>query len=120
MAVTVEVETFVTYTLGIIVFLVGMQINRMIPILRSFNIPEPVTGGLIASLLTLLVYESLDLEIVFNMASRDLLLVYFFTCIGLNARITDLIRGGRPLLILLLLTIGYLLLQIYLKTAGNS
>jgi ESS family glutamate:Na+ symporter len=39
------------------------------------------------------------------------LLVYFFITIGINARISDLIAGGRPLLILLLSVSVFLLLQ---------
>ena len=31
---------------GIIVFLVGWRLNRHIPVLREFSIPEPVSGGL--------------------------------------------------------------------------
>jgi glutamate:Na+ symporter, ESS family len=40
-----------------------------------------------------------------------MLLLYFFTGIGLNARLNDLISGGRPLLILLALTLVYLVIQ---------
>ena len=37
-----------------------------------------------------------------------MLLLYFFTGIGLNAKLDDLISGGRPFLILLALTLVYL------------
>ncbi len=40
-----------------------------------------------------------------------MLLLYFFTGIGLNARLGDLISGGRPLLVLLALTLVYLVIQ---------
>lgn len=36
--------------------------------------------------------------------TRDVLLVYFFTTIGINARFSDLLSGGRRLLLLLGLT----------------
>jgi Na+/glutamate symporter len=36
------------------------------------------------------------LEITFDLDARDTLLLYFFTGIGLNARLSDLFRGGRP------------------------
>jgi ESS family glutamate:Na+ symporter len=57
-------------------------------------------------------------EVIFELEMRDRLLVYFFTCIGLNARFTDLIRGGRPLLILLGLTLGFILVQNAVGIAG--
>jgi len=42
------VDGFLTYTIGILVLLVGAKLNARIGFLRNFNIPEPVTGGLIA------------------------------------------------------------------------
>jgi ESS family glutamate:Na+ symporter len=42
---------------------------------------------------------------------RDVLLVYFFTTIGLNARVTDLKAGGRPFIILSILVTIFLVLQ---------
>jgi len=43
-------------TLGIIVLFLGKRINNSVGILRELSIPEPVTGGLAASLLIGLVY----------------------------------------------------------------
>lgn len=40
-----------------------------------------------------------------------MLLLYFFTGIGLNARLADLKAGGRPLVVLLILTLCYLVIQ---------
>ena len=42
----------------------------------------------------------------------------FFTAIGLNARIGDLVRGGRLLALLLLLTVALLVLQNVVGTLG--
>jgi ESS family glutamate:Na+ symporter len=41
------------------------------------------------------------LEITFDLDVRDMLLLYFFTGIGLNVRLSHLFRGGRPFFILL-------------------
>ncbi len=107
----VEVSTFLAYTVGIVVFFVGRHVNKRVAVLNFFNIPEPVTGGILAALAVLLLYLLFGLQLQFDMATRDLLLVYFFTCIGINARIADLISGGRPLLIFLALTLGYIVFQ---------
>ena len=105
------VPSFLAYTIGIIVFLIGMRMNQRIAFLRAFNIPEPVTGGLLASLIVLACYLTTGMAISFEMDTRDRLLIYFFTAIGINARISDLIAGGRPLLILLGLTLGFIVVQ---------
>ena len=59
-------------------------------------------------------------EIDFDLEPRDVLLVIFFTTIGLNARFSDLLRGGSALVILLCLTIGFMVLQNVVALAGVS
>lgn len=105
------VESFLAYTIGILVFFVGMRLNKRIEFLRSYNIPEPVTGGIIAALIGLMIYLTTGLELAYELETRDRLLVYFFTAIGINARVSDLFSGGRPLLILLGLTLFYIVFQ---------
>ena len=107
----IHVPGLLTFTIAILVFFAGAGLNRLIGPLRRWNIPEPVTGGLLAAAATLLAYVVLGVEISFTLDARDMLLLYFFTGIGLNARLDDLISGGRPLLILLALTLVYLVLQ---------
>jgi ESS family glutamate:Na+ symporter len=102
---------FFAVTLGIIVLFVGKRLNDAIGVLREFSIPEPVTGGLLFSVLIALVYLVSDIEIEFDLAARDVLLVYFFTTIGINASLRDLLNGGKPLVILLAITIAYMFLQ---------
>ena len=51
--VAVVVPSFVATTLGFLVFLTGAAATRKVRILRDFNIPEPVSGGLIAAAITL-------------------------------------------------------------------
>ena len=108
---TLHVESFLTVTLGIIVLFVGKRLNQAISFLREFSIPEPVSGGLLFSLLFTLVYYALGIAVEFDLQARDFLLVYFFTTIGINARLQDLVAGGKPLLILLAITLVYMFLQ---------
>src|ERR1700685_3012000 len=107
----IHVPGLLTFTIAILVFFAGAGLNRLIGPLRRWNIPEPVTGGLMAAVATLLAYVVLGVEISFTVDARDLLLLYFFTGIGLNARLDDLASGGRPLLLLLVLTLVYLVIQ---------
>ncbi|PVB63020.1 sodium/glutamate symporter [Labrenzia sp. 011] len=102
---------FVSFNLAILVYFLGVRLNRQIPLLRHYNIPEPVSGGLLVAVGAFVVFLALDTEVSFSLQSRDYLLYCFFTAIGLNARFGDLVRGGKPLLILLCLTVGYMLVQ---------
>jgi ESS family glutamate:Na+ symporter len=106
-----QFSAFFSVTLGIVVLFVGKRVNDAIGFLREFSIPEPVTGGLLATLLVAVLYFSSGVEISFDLAARDVLLVYFFTTIGINASLKDLLSGGKPLVILLAITIAYMFLQ---------
>lgn len=107
----VVVPGFVTVTIAIVVFFVGAGLNGRVAVLTRFNIPDAVTGGILAALVTLALHEVFAVEISFTLAARDLLLLYFFAGIGLNARLADLAAGGRPFLVLLALTLVFLVVQ---------
>ena len=102
---------FFSVTLGIIVLFAGKRLNEAIGFLRNFSIPEPVTGGLLFTILFALVYVTTEVEVEFDLQARDILLVYFFTTIGINASVKDLLNGGKPLVILLSITIAYMVVQ---------
>ncbi|MGA7982893.1 MAG: sodium/glutamate symporter [Chromatiaceae bacterium] len=106
-----HIGAFLAVTLGIIVLFVGKRLNDAFGFLRELSIPEPVTGGLLFSVLFGLLYWATGAAVEFDLGARDVLLVYFFTTIGINASLADLRAGGRPLLILLAITIAYMFLQ---------
>ena len=106
-----ELEPRTTLIFAILALFLGRFLNDKIRFFRDYNIPEPVTGGLLASLLVGLLYWLADVEINFHMENRDMLLVVFFTTIGLSSRLDVLKKGGRSLFILLILAVGYLFVQ---------
>ena len=108
---SVQIPGLFSFTIAIVVFFVGAAVNRLITPLDRWNIPQAVTGGLIAAIVTLVAYKVFRMEISFMLEARDMLLLYFFTSIGLNAKFADLVKGGRPLVILLGLTVAMLILQ---------
>jgi ESS family glutamate:Na+ symporter len=108
---TLAVGPYFAVTLGIIVLFLGRRLNLAFAFLRNFSIPEAVSGGLVMSVLLALVYVLTDVAVAFNLGARDLLLVYFFTTIGINARLSELLLGGKPLVILLAVTVGFLFAQ---------
>jgi ESS family glutamate:Na+ symporter len=107
----IQVPGLLTFTIAIVVFFTGAGLNRVIEPLHRWNIPEAVTGGLVAAIATLLAYKVLGIEVSFSLDARDLLLLYFFTGIGVNAKLEDLVSGGRPFVLLLALTLVYLVIQ---------
>ena len=109
---------FLALTIGIVVFFVGVLITQRVSFLRTYNIPEPVTGGFVAALVFWAVYEVFGLEIGFELSTRDRLLVIFFATVGVNARLADLAAGGRVLAMLCLITVVFVFLQDGVGTIG--
>jgi len=103
-----HVRPFLSVTVGIVVLFVGKALNERVAILREYNIPEPVTGGLLFSIAFGLGYLASGVKLDFELTARDILLVYFFTVIGINAQVGDLARGGKPLAVLLAVTVAFM------------
>jgi len=106
-----EIPVRDTLILAILVLFLGKYLTRKIKLLAKYNIPEPVSGGVIASLFFSLLHVAHGLEINFDLSMRDDLLVIFFTTIGLSAKLSELIKGGRLLATLLVLATGFLIIQ---------
>ena len=114
----IEITAFAALTLGIVVYFVGAHLTRRFKILAAYSIPEPVSGGLAAATLALVIVLVTGREIEYDLAARDVLLVYFFTTVGLNARIDDLVKGGPLLAVMLALTITFMLVQAMIGVIG--
>jgi glutamate:Na+ symporter, ESS family len=103
-----HVRPFLSVTVGIIVLFVGKVLNQRLAALREYSIPEPVTGGLLFSAAFGAVYVLSGVKVDFELTARDILLVYFFTVIGINAHVSDLVRGGKLLAALLAVTVAFM------------
>ncbi|MFY0601630.1 MAG: sodium/glutamate symporter [Cyclobacteriaceae bacterium] len=100
-----------TIVIACLVLFLGKYLNKKIGFLRSYNIPEPVTGGLLFSIFFGFIYYFTGLKASFALDLRDALLVIFFTTIGLSSRLNVLLKGGKSLVMLLILAVGYLFMQ---------
>lgn len=107
----IQFPAFTTVTIGILALFLGKFLNSRIRALREFTIPEPVSGGLLIALLITFLHVLTGLEISFGLRARDVLLVYFFTTVGINASFHDLRRGGRSLLVLVLISAAVMVAQ---------
>ena len=105
------VEPGYVLTLSIIVLFVGMFINSKIKFLSEFFIPPSVTGGLLCSIIVAFIYEFTNVEISFDLEIRDILLLVFFSTIGLSAKFKALAAGGKALLTLTVVAFVFLMIQ---------
>jgi len=100
-----------TLIAAILVLFLGKYLTRKVSFLRDYNIPQPVTGGVLASLVVGAIFYLFETTISFDLDMRDILLITFFTTIGLSSRVSTLVKGGRKLLILVGIAVVYLLVQ---------
>lgn len=100
-----------TVIVAILVLYAGKYLTARVPFLRDYNIPDAVSGGIVASVFFGLCYFIGNFQIEFTLGIRDNLLLIFFTTIGLSSKLKTLLRGGKPLLVLLILAIAYIVLQ---------
>ncbi len=96
---------------AVAVWFVGTFINNRVPLLKRYSIPVAVTGGVLFSIIVTVIRSAFDLTISLDLELRDLLLLTFFTTIGLSARFRVLLDGGKALIILLIAASTLLFLQ---------
>jgi ESS family glutamate:Na+ symporter len=99
----IKFEAWQTIMIAILVLFLGQAVNRRIRFLSRFNIPEPVCSGMVVALVIAVYFLSTGKTISFDLFYRDILLVVFFTCVGLSSSFAELKQGGKPFFILLLL-----------------
>ncbi len=97
--------------LSILVLYLGFYLNRKIRFLRDYYIPPAVTGGLICSAVVAIIRSIGGLEITFDLQIRDVLLLVFFSTIGLSAKLRTLLVGGKALAILVVIAAVLLVIQ---------
>lgn len=107
----IEVAGLDILILAILVVFVGAFINRTFSFLKRNSIPDAVTGGILVSVLVTLISGHYEVKFEFDMRLRDLLLLVFFSTIGLSAKFRALLEGGRALAVLLVIAVFFLFLQ---------
>ena len=94
-----------------LVLWVGSLITGKVHFLTRYSIPIAVTGGLLCSVLVLIIDQFGGPKVTFEMEIRDVLLLAFFSTIGLSAKFSRLKAGGKALGILVICAAVFLIVQ---------
>ena len=108
---TIELDMIQTAAIGALALIVGMVLTRKVDFLQRFCVPSPVSGGIIFSLLTLVLYGRFDVEVSFDGTLKDVFMLAFFTSVGFQSDLKVLKQGGRLLMIMLVLLAVMITLQ---------
>lgn len=107
----VQLDMLQTAGIGALALMVGMVLTREVKLLQKLCVPSPVSGGILFSLLTLALYGWFDIEVSFDNTLMNVFMVAFFTCVGFQSDLKVLKKGGKPLVILLVLLVLIITLQ---------
>ncbi|RJX70135.1 sodium/glutamate symporter [Vibrio sinensis] len=99
-----------SFLVAISVLFLGHFINAKLPILKKFNIPEPIVGGLIiAFIITGLHLNGIELQ--FDLPLQNTFMLMFFATVGLAANYTQLVKGGAKVFLFLAVASVYIVIQ---------
>ena len=94
------VSTNYTLLIACVALALGMFAVKHTKFLRKNHIPEAVVGGFIVAVILFLINKITNYTFKFDTSLQSLLMITFFSSIGLSSDFSKLIKGGKPLLIL--------------------
>lgn len=104
-------DTYETLALACLVLLLGYFLVKRIRVLNEFNIPEPVVGGFIVAISLTAVHEIWGASFGFDKNLQTTMMLVFFSSIGLSANFARLVKGGKPLIVFLVIAAGLIFIQ---------
>ncbi len=106
-----DLDAFMTIVIAVWVLLIGYVCVNKLTILKKYNIPEPVAGGLIAAIVTFILFKNFNLTVNFDVEIQKIFMLMFFTSVGLSASLSKLREGGKTLIMFLGCVVVFVLLQ---------
>ena len=108
---SIELDMVQTAGIGALALIAGMILTRKVAFLQKFCVPSPVSGGIIFSLITLMLYGWFHVEVSFDSTLKDVFMLAFFTSVGFQSDLRVIKQGGKPLMIMLTLLVFLIGLQ---------
>jgi ESS family glutamate:Na+ symporter len=94
-----------------VVLLIGTLVNRKISLLSRYNIPDPITGGLLFAALAAAALALWGFRAGIDQTLKPTLLLMFFAGVGMCADLRTLGKGGKALIVFLVILFPYILVQ---------
>lgn len=107
----IQFSAYYTLILAVLVLLLGKFLVQRIRVLRDFNIPEPVAGGLVVAAIVFALHEILGLTLGFEGSLQSAFMLVFFSSIGLGANFAKLREGGLGLVVFLTVIVLFIVVQ---------
>lgn len=105
-----QLDLIQTLAIAGLLYLTGMLLKRKIKIFEHLNIPSAVLGGLVFAAINLILHDRF-LNIKCNTSMQSLCMMLFFTSIGTNASFGLLKKGGKQVILFLILSSVFCIIQ---------
>ncbi|HEY0970723.1 MAG TPA: sodium/glutamate symporter [Gemmatimonadales bacterium] len=114
--IALDLDLLQTLTLAAVVYYIGIELRRRVGWLDRLNIPAAVVGGLLFTVVAMLARDRL-FTVQLDTTAQPVLIVAFFTTIGMEASLGLLRRGGGQVVVFLLFATAFCLVQNFLGMA---
>ena len=110
----IQINAFFTVLTATALYWLGNWMVKRISFLRTYCIPAPLVGGLLFATANTILYASGSPYFTFDSNIQTLLMVAFFTTVGFTARIDQLMKGGKAVVVAMILASVLTLMQNFL------
>ena len=100
-ALVIHVNMIQTLAMAVVTYYLGVWIRSKVNLLERLSIPSPVIGGMILAVILSILQAYEILVVQFDSTLQTLLMLAFFTTIGLMASLKVVKQGGLLLLFFL-------------------
>jgi ESS family glutamate:Na+ symporter len=108
---TFDLDLLQTLTLATALYFLGHFMVRRVPLLARYSIPVPVVGGVLFAVVAALAGAVAHVQFGVDGSPKDPLLLAFFATLGLGADVRSLAKGGKKLVLLLVLFVLMMIMQ---------
>ena len=101
----ISLNMYHAVALGAVLFWIGGVITQKVSVLNRYCIPAPLVGGLLFTILNCILTVSGVASITFDGTLQTVFQNLFFTTVGFTVSIPALLRGGKSVVLVLVLSI---------------
>ena len=98
----INVSMIEAVALAVLTYALGLQIKKRLTILQKLSLPASVIGGMLFAAIVSILEACGLVHVKFDSTLQTLLMLAFFTTIGLSASLSLVINGGKLLLLFLI------------------
>ena len=107
----IQLNMYHALALGAAMYALGLVLTKKLPVFSRFCIPAPLVGGLCFAIFNTILYATGTAVITFDDTLQTVFMIFFFTTVGFTVSIPMLLKSGKSVIMLLILSVVMIILQ---------